>query len=172
MEFFLPSLFAFLIAVLLIMFVVPRLSPILLGVLALVFLVLAAHQHFTFFATEYSQSTWHLSLLAYAPYIVLGALILFLIFYIYTFVGTGSTAVALEPIANINTAINNTVANIAPPAMLNGITNKAGNIVANAANGIKNTVTNLYNNVTNVLSPATPGQNRRNNPPRYPFSSV
>ena len=165
MEFFLPSLFAFLIAVLITMFIVPRLSPILLGVLALVFLVLAAQQHFTFFATEYSQSTWYLPMLAYAPYLVLGALVLFLIFYIYTFVGTGSTAAAMEPIANINTALNNVVA----PAALNGLKNTAGNALAgvtnavkNTATGIKNTMTNLYNNVASTLSP---GQNRR-------FSSV
>jgi sterol desaturase/sphingolipid hydroxylase (fatty acid hydroxylase superfamily) len=56
MELFIPSLLAIIIAAAIVMFVLPRFSPIVLGVVALFFLVLAAYNHYNFFAYEYRQS--------------------------------------------------------------------------------------------------------------------
>jgi len=49
MELFIPSILALVIAALIVMFVLPRLSSIILGALALVFVIIAAYQHYNFF---------------------------------------------------------------------------------------------------------------------------
>ena len=108
MELFIPSLVAIVLAAIIVMFILPRLSPIILGVLALVFLVLAAYQHFTFFGNEYALSTWQLPLINYGPYLLLGGLIIFLILFIVNFIGTGSTDVS-APIQKMNEAVNRVV---------------------------------------------------------------
>ena len=81
MELFIPSILALVIAAVIVMFVLPRLSSVVLGALALVFVIIAAYQHYNFFYTEYRQSTWQLPLVEYAPYLLLGGLVLFLIFF-------------------------------------------------------------------------------------------
>lgn len=119
MELFIPSLLAILIAAGIVMFILPRLSPIILGVVALIFLVIAAYQHVTFFGSEYQLSTWQLPIVTYAPYFLLGGLVLFLLFFILNFVGTGSTQAA-APIEKMNEAINR-VANQIPAAANNAL---------------------------------------------------
>ena len=98
MELFLPSILLLIIAAIIIMFVIPRLSPVILGTLALIFLMIAGYQHYKIFGNEYRQSTWQIPIvegaISYAPYILLGILILFLLFFIINFVGTGSTEAA------------------------------------------------------------------------------
>ena len=111
MELFIPSLVAIILAAIIVMFLLPRLSPIILGVVALVFLILAAYQHFTFFGNEYANSTWQLPLVTYGPYLLLGGLVLFLIFFIVNFIGTGSTEVT-APVQKMNEAVNRVVEQI------------------------------------------------------------
>lgn len=112
------------------MFVIPRLSPVILGTLALIFLIIAGYQHYKIFGTEYRQSTWQIPIvegaMSYAPYILIGILILFLLFFIVNFVGTGTTEAA-APMQAMNQAIEK-VMNTAPPS------------VAQAANSVKNTL--------------------------------
>lgn len=119
MELFIPSLLAILIAAGIVMFVLPRLSPIILGIVALLFLILAAYNHYKFFGTEYQLSTWQLPLVNYAPYLLLGGLVLFLILFIINFIGTGSTDVA-APLQKMNEAVNR-VANQLPAAANNAL---------------------------------------------------
>ena len=111
------------------MFVIPRLSPVILGSLALIFLILAGYQHYKIFGNEYRQSTWQIPILegawSYAPYILLGILLLFLLFFIVNFVGTSSTEAA-APIQAMNQVIDK-VMNTAPPSL------------ADAANTVKDT---------------------------------
>jgi hypothetical protein len=130
MELFLPSILLLIIAAVIVMFVIPRLSPVILGSLALVFLLIAGYQHYKIFGTEYHQSTWQIPLLegawSYAPYILVGILILFLLFFVVNFIGTSSTEAA-APIQAMNQAIEK-VMNTAPPS------------VAQAANTVKNTI--------------------------------
>lgn len=144
MELFIPSLLAIIIAAAIVMFVLPRFSPVILGVVALIFLVLAAYNHYNFFAYEYRQSTWQLPLVSYAPYIILGVLVLFLIFFIINFIGTGSTDMS-APIQSMNDAINK-VAEKMPKNMteaINQVKDTANNTLANAGlaartNGVRN----------------------------------
>jgi len=127
MELFIPSILALVIAAVIVMFVLPRLSSVVLGSLALVFVIIAAYQHYNFFYTEYRQSTWQMPLVEYAPYLLLGGLVLFLIFFSINFIGTNTTAQAAAPLVAMNAAVNR-VANQAPTVA--GVTNA----VANAAN--------------------------------------
>jgi len=127
MELFIPSILALVIAAVIVMFVLPRLSSVILGSLALVFVIIAAYQHYNFFYTEYRQSTWQMPLVEYAPYLLLGGLVLFLIFFSINFIGTSTNAQAAAPLVAMNAAVNR-VANQAPTVA--GVTNA----VANAAN--------------------------------------
>jgi lipopolysaccharide export LptBFGC system permease protein LptF len=133
MELFIPSILALIIAAVIVMFVLPRLSSVILGALALVFLAIAAYQHYNFFYTEYRQSTWQLPLLEYAPYLLLGGLVLFLIFFIINFIGTNTNAQAGAPLVAMNAAVER-VANQAPTVA--GVTNAVTNAANNALKAV------------------------------------
>jgi hypothetical protein len=143
MEFFIPSLIAIILAAAIVMFILPRLSPVILGVLALVFLILSMYQHYSFFSTEYRQSTWQLPLLQYAPYVLLGSLTLFLIFFIVNFIGTGSTAAA-APLQSMNAALEKVTNQIpAIATVANSVTNTVKNAMGmNAKPGANNAAKN------------------------------
>lgn len=141
MQLFIPSLLAIAVAAAIVMFVLPRLSPVILGVIALVLLVVAAYSHYTFFGSEYQISTWQLPLVQFAPYLLIGGLVLFMLFFIINFIGTGKSE-AVAPVAAMNEAVNK-VANAA---------------VANVKN-VAATVTNNVKNLTGANKPST-GNNR------------
>lgn len=164
MELFIPSLLAIIIAAAIVMFVVPRFSPVVLGVVALIFLVLAAYNHYNFFAFEYRQSTWQLPLVNYAPYIILGVLVLFLIFFIINFIGTGSTDVA-APIQSMNDAINK-------------VAERMPNSITEAINQVKDTANTTFANVglakrtNNVRNLGAPPTNVARPPGNVRFSQI
>ncbi len=166
MELFLPSILLLIVAAGIVMFVIPRLSPVILGSLALVFLLIAGYQHYKIFGTEYRQSTWQIPILegawSYAPYILVGILILFLLFFVVNFVGTSPTEAA-APIQAMNQAIEKVV-NTAPPS------------VAEAANTLKDTFNRgadaLGLGQTNNRAPNRPNNRPSNNrPPNRPPNS-
>ena len=133
MELFIPSILALIIAAAIVMFVLPRLSSVILGSLALDFVIVAAYQHYNFFYTEYRQSTWQLPLVEYAPYLLLGGLVLFLIFFSINFIGTSTTAQAAAPLVAMNAAVER-VANQAPTVA--GVTNAVTNAANNALKAV------------------------------------
>ena len=133
MELFIPSILALIIAAAIVMFVLPRLSSVILGSLALVFVIVAAYQHYNFFYTEYRQSTWQLPLVEYAPYLLLGGLVLFLIFFSINFIGTSTTAQAAAPLVAMNAAVER-VANQAPTVA--GVTNAVTTAANNALKAV------------------------------------
>ena len=149
MELFIPSIFAILTAAIIVMYVLPRFSPVVLGVLALIFLVMAAWHHYTFFASEYQISTWQLPLVQYAPYLLIGGLVLFMLFFIINFIGTGSSAAA------------------APIAAMNESVNKVANTAIANVNKAANTMTNAMKNLTGSNKPANTGANRAANGTRF-----
>jgi len=144
MELFIPSILALVIAAVIVMFVLPRLSSVVLGSLALVFVIIAAYQHYNFFYTEYRQSTWQMPLVEYAPYLLLGGLVLFLIFFSINFVGTNTTAQAAAPLVAMNAAVNR-VANQAPTVagVTNAVTNAANNALKAVGLGANNAAKNI-----------------------------
>ena len=144
MELFIPSILALIIAAAIVMFVLPRLSSVILGSLALVFVIVAAYQHYNFFYTEYRQSTWQLPLVEYAPYLLLGGLVLFLIFFSINFSGTSTTAQAAAPLVAMNAAVER-VANQAPTVagVTNAVTNAANNALKAVGLGGNNAAKNI-----------------------------
>ncbi len=142
MELFIPSLLAIVLAAVIVMYALPRLSPVVLGVVAIVLLVLAAYHHYTFFGPEYQISTWQLPLVQYAPYLLIGGLVIFMLFFIINFIGTGSSQAA------------------APVAAMNESVNKVANNAAAAATTAATNVGNAMKNLTAAVAPNRPANNR------------
>lgn len=79
MELFLPGLIVLLIAGLFAFFVIPRIGSTILIVLCLIALIAAGIHHYTFFSGEYALTTWQYGLAAYAPWVVLGLALVFVL---------------------------------------------------------------------------------------------
>ena len=71
MEFYIPSLFIILLAAILLVLVVPRLSPLILTVVCSLLLVWGITNHYTLFVTEYQNMNWLNSATLAGPYILL-----------------------------------------------------------------------------------------------------
>jgi predicted PurR-regulated permease PerM len=167
MNIFYPSLLVFTLALVLVYSFVPRFTPLIMAILAAALLTLGVYHHYSLFRHEYQQATWSDSLRMYAPAIMIGATIMFILFGIFTFFSRGSV-----PVPNIPNVINvavppspsqNLATNIIGTpltAAVNAVTNAAANVssgivntVQNAANAVTNTVTNVVGNVaTNVAN--------------------
>jgi hypothetical protein len=83
MEFFLPSILFLLVACGIVFFVIPRFGPLVLAVVALILLGLGVYNHYSLFQSEYRMSSWQYGAVAYAPYIMIGALVLSIILYLF-----------------------------------------------------------------------------------------
>lgn len=129
MDFFIPSLFVFLISIIIVFAVVPKFGPTAMLVISIALLVLAVSHHITMFKSDYTSSTWPMMLKAYGPYIVMVMLLLFILSFIFS--SYGGPAV---PVPN----------NLSIPT--------AGS-VASTANSIINTITNKVNSVINTVTP-------------------
>jgi hypothetical protein len=89
MEFFLPSFFLALIAILIIFLVFPRFSPLVLALFAGLVLVAATIHHVQLFGDEYKLMAQQSKLASYAPIILIGTVVLFAIGYIFLFLKRG-----------------------------------------------------------------------------------
>jgi hypothetical protein len=125
MEFFIPGLLIFLVAISIAIIIVPQTTPMIAAVFAIVFLVYGVYDHYLLFAPEYRLSTWQDGIKIYAPFIMLAGIILFIIYFIFAFFTGGEVPVpkmempempemptfnAIKSAANnvINNAVNNT----------------------------------------------------------------
>jgi hypothetical protein len=114
MELFIPGLVVLLIAGLFAFVVLPRVGAKVLVVISLLALIGAGLHHYAFFASEYRLSTWQYSLAAYAPFIVLGLAILFILAAIgFLFMGSESKKQVIEAVASPLETIQERVANAA-----------------------------------------------------------
>jgi hypothetical protein len=154
MEFFLPGLAALLIAGLIVFLVLPRLGAPILAVLSIVLLVYGVYNHYSLFSSEWRYSTWQERLKEYAPFLIVGALVLAVLGYMGFLFGTRG--------ANALPATNAPAAD----AQVVEAVNNAGNTALNAAVNVTNTLgltnnakvnTNkgVMENLGNIL--ATPG---------------
>jgi hypothetical protein len=142
MEFFIPGLLLFLLAIGFTFAITPRFTPLVVALLSIVFLTYGVYDHYKMFAAEYRLSTWQQSLKIYAPAIMISAIIIFIIYAILSFFTKG--LVPVPPIPNItepgiNTATNQVIQSL----------NKIGNVLTNTKNDILNTVNNTINKVNN-----------------------
>ncbi len=135
MEFFLPGLAALLIAALIVFIVLPRLGAPILAVLSIVLLVYGVYNHIQLFSSEYAYSTWQDRLKFYAPFVMIGGLILAIIFYMTYLVG--SQGVSALPATNV--PVNNAQVVEAVNTVTENV-NKATNAVTNTVNSLANAI--------------------------------
>lgn len=149
MEFFVPSLFVFVLSLVVTFLIAPRMTPLVASVLAIALLTYGVYDHYRMFAVEYRLSTWQDGLQMYSPAIMIGAILLFIIYGILAFFTSGKV-----PIPNINLPNTNTIANMNLPNM-NTLTNNVVNTVNDAVNTTANMFGNMGNTVGNALNTAT-----------------
>ena len=157
MEFFLPSVFILIFAGIVSFMLIPKFSPTVVLILATLLLGFAVYHHIDQFKPEYKLSTWQLGLIRYGPFIVLGFMLLFILFYIFTKFRGGEVPIPditvnlPSPTEAVN-SMTETVTNAAN-AVVNTVSNVAKNVNRNAttmANNVVNTVTNVNKNKNNV----------------------
>ena len=162
MEFFIPGLFIFLIAVLVSFFLVPKATPMTAAILAIAFLTYGVYDHYQLFASEYKLSTWQEGLKIYAPFIMVGVIIMYSIYGMVAFFTGGAVPVPSMPdipsmptmdnVPSLNQMSNqmtNTLNDVA-----NSIENATSNIFSNNGNNgssFKNSITNFANNLGNSM---------------------
>lgn len=158
MEFFIPSLLLFLVSIVVSFIIAPRFTPLVIALLSIALLTFGVYDHYKMFASEYRLSTWQDGLKIYAPAIMIGAIILFIIYSILAFFTSGS--VPVPPIPNIatpeplpstnqvNTALNKTISGLTN--VTNNIINKVNNTVNKVNNNKGNVLTDIVGNVTNA----------------------
>lgn len=133
MDFFIPSLMILLISAIIVFFLVPKLGPFTMLIMSIALLVFAVTHHIKMYKSEYTLSTWPMLLSTYGPYIVLGVLLLFILFFIFSSYGGPSV-----PVPEV------TGSPVVESA--NGIINSIKSAVNVTANAVKNTVTgNTFN---------------------------
>ena len=181
MEFFLPSILVLLVAAAIVFFVIPRFGPLVLAVVSLVLLGIGIYNHYSMFQNEYRLSTWQLGAVAYAPYILIGAVILMIILYLTYLLPSGSSAAGPNN-ASGNANVKANTINLPPPeTATNVITEGANNAIRAAAKmaNVKVNTTNQPNNPANLgifgnLNNNSNNNNFNNNPRananRNPFS--
>ena len=166
MEFFIPGLLLFLVSIAVSFIIAPRFTPLVIAILSIVFLTYGVYDHYKMFAAEYRLSTWQQSLKIYAPAIMIGAIILFIIYAILSFFTKGS--VPIPPIPNITgpnegTATESIIQSLNNVA--NSLTNTNKNNIVSAANNKIDKVNNNRGNILNVFAgnKSNENTNKRNN---------
>jgi len=162
MELFLPSVLVFILAALMVFLVLPRLSPLLLVMMAIVLVVVGTYHHFKMFWDEYRQSTWQESLKIFAPGIIIAMIFVYLFFAIASFYmgGKASAAPNMElPPANsatnpLTAAINTTL------GAVNTVAETMNTAAASAVNTVKNA---LPNSLSGPSTNTNTNTNKKNN---------
>jgi predicted PurR-regulated permease PerM len=143
MEFFIPGLLLFLVSIAVTFIVAPRFTPLVVAILSVVFLAYGVYDHYKMFAAEYRLSTWQDSLKIYAPAIMIGAIIIFIIISILSFFTKGS--VPVPPVPNVTEPNENSATN----QLVNGL-NAIGNMVTGNKNKNNNVINQVNNQINNV----------------------
>ena len=144
MEFFIPGLLIFLLAIAIAVIIVPQMTPMIAAVLSILFLAYGVYDHYLLFAPEYRLSTWQDGIKIYAPFIMLAGIILFVIYFIFAFFTGGEVPVPKMEMP-------------AMPAMpemptFNAIKNATNNAINNTVNGTNKKSTNTKSNTNNTMS--------------------
>lgn len=174
MEFFIPGLLLFLVSILVVFFIVPRFTPLIVAILSIAFLSYGVYDHYLLFASEYRLSTWQESLKGYAPAIMIITILLYIIYTILAFFTNGSVPVPAAPnivqpnessVTNQITKSLNKVANVFTGNNTNNRNAKNGSLL----NQVTNTLNNTMNTVTNSLGLTNNAKRNNNNKPSRSF---
>jgi predicted PurR-regulated permease PerM len=149
MEFFLPGVLLFLVAIGVVYLIAPNVTPFVTAILAIIFLTFGVYTHYTMFKAEYRLSTWQEGFKIYAPAIMIIAIILFILY----------------SMVSIFTDIHVPVPEMPKLEMPNtdSLTNYTMNIYNNVANKVSN-VTNSISNATNSLTNSLTNSNQNKKP--------
>jgi len=164
MEFFLPGLFLFLVALVVTALVAPKATPAMAAVLSAVFLTYGVYHHYKLFASEYRLSTWQDGLKIYAPAIMILAVLAVVFYGILAFFTSGK--VPIPTIPNVSLPSPNSITGTLTNSMEsigNSITNSM-NVLSNYGNGNGNGNKNgntLMNSIGNSLG-LNQNQNQKN----------
>ena len=80
MQLFLPGLVTIIVAGVFIFFVIPRVSPILIFIISLIFLFIMIQSHYSMFANEYKLTSWRDQISVFASPILISIIVLGLLF--------------------------------------------------------------------------------------------
>lgn len=128
--------------------IVPKATPMIAGVLSILFLAYGVYDHRRLFADEYRLSTWQDGLKIYAPAIMIIAIILLCIYGIIGFFTHGAVPIPSMP-------------DIALPSP-NTITSAVSNTLNNVSSSISNATTNMKNMVNKRTNDMF-GESNKNN---------
>jgi len=135
MEFFIPGLLLFLVSIIITAIIAPTATPMITAILSIIFLTYGIYDHYQMFASEYRLSTWQEGIKIYAPFLMIGAIIIFSITGMFAFFTKGEVPVpSVSNISDTMTNAKNAIANV-------------GNKIANNVGALTNTVTKTVNNV-------------------------
>jgi hypothetical protein len=154
-QYFIPALISIILSALIFFFILPRLSPYILGALSVLMLALGIWQHYSMFPYEYRTSIVSELLQQYAGFIIIALVILASVTGILVVHGTNLPEVS-EVIPEIPAMPNLMPGNNSKNNSAKNAFNFGGNETkANGANsGILGAVTNAYNSATNAVSNA------------------
>ena len=150
MEFFLPSILFLLVACGIVFFVIPRFGPLVLAGISLILLIMGIYNHYSIFQTEYRLSTWQSGMIGYAPYVMIGGLVLAIILYLLYMIPSGSNTnnrgVSTSSADSGNNGVNANTLRLPPPGTAtNALTENIGNIMRKAAEAANVNVKNQPN---------------------------
>jgi hypothetical protein len=83
MELYFPSLIVLILAAIVVFFIFPRFAPIVLAIIAFIALILGVKQNLQMFAPDYRQMTWQEGVSSFAPYILVGFSILYILGFLF-----------------------------------------------------------------------------------------
>jgi hypothetical protein len=173
MELFIPSAIVLLLGAIVFFLVLPRLAPYVLGVLALLFFVIGAWQHYKMFPYEYSGSVLQNLLSDYTPFIMLIAVIFGGMIALMIAFGMNPPAVT-DMIPQILPAANNSKANNAGVLgnMFSTNNSKSNNSGAGVLGNMFKTNNSKTNNAGVLGNMFKPANNSRKNVASTSFMTV
>lgn len=189
MELFIPSVLILLLAAAVIFFVLPRFGAPVLAIISVGLLAYGLYEHMNAFHNEYRLSTWQSGLMTYAPYVMVGGLLVVIAFYLLSISPLGKPSTTAPNMPEIPTVAEMPKAETATNAVtagvnnaLKGAQNAMGNAaaalglgnaaknnkgVANAANKVANQAANglgnLASGIKNTFSSLTGNNNNKGN---------
>jgi hypothetical protein len=165
MELFVPSALLLFIAAAVVFFVLPKFGPTVLAVLSVGLLAFGIYQHASTFQNEYRLSTWQSSMVSFAPYLMVGGLLVVIAVYLLFLspFGKGNAGATAPEMPEMPTVNEMPPANTATNALTGGI-NNALKGMANAANGAAA--------ATGMAALGNKGPNRPNNKSAAPNLSA
>jgi len=158
MELFIPSIAVLIFGALICFFILPKMSPYILGLLCLAMFSLGVWQHYSMFPYEYRASMVTNMLNQYSGFIMLLGIIFVGIFAILLFRGSNGTNAPTSNSIIPEIKMPNIFSNNSSKNNSKGIFNLGGNSsnTGGISGAVGNAVENISKTVTNFIKPINP----------------